>query len=78
MWSFGVVLMELITYGAKPYQGMTNKEVVSKLEEGYRMPRPEGCPDQLHKIMMDCWKKVGWDLFEVEDSRENPPPVKCG
>ncbi len=59
VWSFGVVLVELVTYGAKPYQGMSNKEVVSKLEQGYRMPCPSGCPDSLYKIMTDCWKTVG-------------------
>jgi hypothetical protein len=60
VWSFGVVLVELVTYGAKPYQGMSNKEVVSKLEQGYRMPCPSGCPDSLYKIMTDCWKTVRW------------------
>nr|BAG55494.1 protein tyrosine kinase [Monosiga ovata] len=56
VWSFGVLMMELLTYGTKPYEGMKNKEVVQKLAEGYRMPSPRGCPEGLYKIMMDCWK----------------------
>ena len=45
VWSFGILLAEIITYGKKPYQGLTNREVVQKLEEGFRMPQPPGCPD---------------------------------
>ncbi|ETE58392.1 hypothetical protein L345_15886 [Ophiophagus hannah] len=27
------------------------------LERGYRMPRPQGCPQELYEIMMRCWKQ---------------------
>lgn len=56
VWSFGILLSELITYGAKPYEGMKNKEVVQAVSEGHRMPCPRGCPDGLYKIMLTCWK----------------------
>jgi len=56
VWSFGILLAEIITYGKKPYQGLTNREVVQKLEEGFRMPQPDGCPPGIYKIMLDCWK----------------------
>jgi len=74
VWSFGVVLVELVTYGAKPYTGMTNNEVVTKLEQGYRIPCPTGCPDSLYKIMTDCWKSNSVErptfeglVFRLED-----------
>jgi len=57
VWSFGVLLAELITYGRKPYFGLTNREVVQKLEEGYRMPQPPGCPDALYRIMLETWHR---------------------
>ena len=56
VWSFGVLLWEIITYGYTPYPGMTNEEVLEKLGTGYRMSRPGGCPDQLYSIMEECWK----------------------
>ncbi|KAJ8033873.1 Tyrosine-protein kinase Src42A [Holothuria leucospilota] len=56
VWSFGVLLTEIITYGRIPYPGMTNKEVLDSLERGYRMPCPPGCPNQLYEIMLECWK----------------------
>uniref|UniRef100_A0A3Q3XQK5 Tyrosine-protein kinase n=1 Tax=Mola mola TaxID=94237 RepID=A0A3Q3XQK5_MOLML len=55
MWSFGVLLYEIITYGKIPYPGMTKGEVISSLQRGYRMPRPDNCPTELYDIMMSCW-----------------------
>uniref|UniRef100_A0A8C8YVI7 Tyrosine-protein kinase n=1 Tax=Prolemur simus TaxID=1328070 RepID=A0A8C8YVI7_PROSS len=56
VWSFGVLLMEIVTYGRIPYPGMTNPEVIRALERGYRMQRPENCPEELYSIMTRCWK----------------------
>ena len=55
VWSFGIVLYEIITYGRNPYIGMTNAEVLLQVEKGYRMPQPKDCPDRLYNIMLNCW-----------------------
>eukprot|EP00057_Strongylocentrotus_purpuratus_P026693 XP_011681167.1 PREDICTED: tyrosine-protein kinase Src42A-like [Strongylocentrotus purpuratus] len=56
VWSFGILLTEIITYGRIPYPGMTNKEVLDCVDRGYRMPNPPGCPPELYEIMLECWK----------------------
>ena len=56
VWSFGILLYELITYGRFPYPGMTNAQALEALQNGYRMPCPMGCPEQLYKIMRECWR----------------------
>uniref|UniRef100_A0A4X1SUD3 Tyrosine-protein kinase n=1 Tax=Sus scrofa TaxID=9823 RepID=A0A4X1SUD3_PIG len=56
VWSFGILLTEIVTYGRIPYPGMSNPEVIRALEHGYRMPRPEHCPEELYNIMTRCWK----------------------
>lgn len=56
MWSFGVLLYEIITYGKIPYPGMTKGDVMSMVQRGYRMPQPDNCPAELYEIMMSCWK----------------------
>lgn len=38
------------------FSGMSNPEVIRALEHGYRMPRPEHCPEELYSIMTRCWK----------------------
>ncbi|VEL37794.1 unnamed protein product [Protopolystoma xenopodis] len=55
VWSFGILLTELVTYGRVPYPGMHNAEVLRQVESGYRMPRPAGCPPELYDLMIDCW-----------------------
>ncbi|KAG2461549.1 tyrosine-protein kinase HCK isoform X2 [Polypterus senegalus] len=56
VWSFGILLTEIVTHGRTPYPGMSNPEVIRSLERGYRMPRPEPCPNELYEIMLKCWK----------------------
>lgn len=36
---------------------MTNPEVIQNLERGYRMPRPDHCPEDLYVIMHECWNE---------------------
>ena len=56
VWSFGILLYELISYGRFPYPGMNNAQVLEALQTGYRMPCPTCCPEHLYDIMLDCWK----------------------
>lgn len=51
------MLTELVTYGRIPYPGMTNAEVLSQVEHGYRMPCPPNCTQPLYEIMLECWHK---------------------
>lgn len=37
---------------------MSNPEVIQNLERGYRMPPPDNCPDELYKLMLQCWKDI--------------------
>nr|SVE79494.1 EOG090X06CC [Daphnia magna]SVE81320.1 EOG090X06CC [Daphnia magna] len=58
VWSFGVLLMELFTYGQVPYPGMHNREVIENVEKGYRMPKPVNnpLPDALYRLIISCWE----------------------
>uniref|UniRef100_A0ACB8G953 Uncharacterized protein n=1 Tax=Sphaerodactylus townsendi TaxID=933632 RepID=A0ACB8G953_9SAUR len=56
VWSFGILLTEIITYGRCPYPAMTNPEVIQCLTLGYRMARPSNCPPELYAIMLKCWQ----------------------
>ena len=57
VWSFGILLYEIVTYGRFPYPGMNNAQVLESLQGDYRMPAPMCCPDQLYNIMLECWNK---------------------
>ncbi|KAF7494327.1 Tyrosine-protein kinase Abl [Sarcoptes scabiei] len=56
VWAFGVLLWEIATYGMAPYPGIELSEVYHKLENGYRMQCPDGCPIAIYDLMQKCWK----------------------
>ncbi|XP_049327501.1 proto-oncogene tyrosine-protein kinase Src isoform X4 [Astyanax mexicanus] len=57
VWSFGILLTEVVTKGRVPYPGMVNREVLDQVERGYRMPCPAECPSSMHELMLSCWRK---------------------
>ncbi|OCT97337.1 hypothetical protein XELAEV_18009565mg [Xenopus laevis] len=57
VWSYGIVMWEVIAYGERPYWEMTNQDVIKAVEEGYRLPSPMDCPAALYQLMLNCWHK---------------------
>ncbi|KAM6150428.1 ephrin type-A receptor 5 isoform 8-T8 [Erethizon dorsatum] len=57
VWSYGIVMWEVVSYGERPYWEMTNQDVIKAVEEGYRLPSPMDCPAALYQLMLDCWQK---------------------
>lgn len=55
MWSFGVLLWEIYSFGRTPYPRIPIVDVVKHVERGYRMEAPEGCPDGIYDIMRAAW-----------------------
>ncbi|XP_021569202.1 tyrosine-protein kinase Fgr [Carlito syrichta] len=56
VWSFGILLTELISKGRVPYPGMSKQEVLERVEHGYHMPCPPGCPESLYEAMQQTWR----------------------
>ena len=51
VWSFGVFVWEILNHCRNyPYPEMSELGVLEKLKQGYRMPRPLGCPGELHVL----------------------------
>lgn len=44
IWSFGVVLWEVFSYGLQPYYGFSNQEVMEVVRKRQLLPCPEDCP----------------------------------
>ncbi|XP_022434657.1 ephrin type-A receptor 1 isoform X1 [Delphinapterus leucas] len=55
VWSFGIVMWEVLSFGDKPYGEMSNQEVMKSIEDGYRLPPPVDCPARLYELMKNCW-----------------------
>ena len=50
VWSLGVTLWELATFGSFPYQGFSNGEVVERVKQGRVMDKPQGCASELYVL----------------------------
>ncbi|XP_077991462.1 tyrosine-protein kinase STK-like [Glandiceps talaboti] len=74
VWSFGVLMFEIITKGQVPYAAMSNTDTLTNVCNGYRMPKPMNCPQALYDIMLKCWEYKPEDrptfdfLFDYLDS----------
>ena len=40
VWSYGVVMWEIVSYGERPYYNWSNQDVIKAVEKGYRLPPP--------------------------------------
>ncbi len=55
VWSFAVLLYEIITFGSYPFQGLTNNQVLDHIKNGNTLPIPGGVKPHLEGLMKACW-----------------------
>ena len=47
VWSYGVLLYEMITFGSFPFQGLSNNQVLEHVKDGHTLSIPSGIKSQL-------------------------------
>ncbi|GMR60273.1 hypothetical protein PMAYCL1PPCAC_30468, partial [Pristionchus mayeri] len=57
VWSFGILLWEIMTLGGTPYPTIAMPQLYSCLKDGYRMESPHNCPDEIYNLMVCCWQE---------------------
>lgn len=57
IWSFGVVLWEIFTFGKQPWYELANSEVIEEVTKGKILAQPAGCPDEMYNLMYKCWQQ---------------------
>ncbi|XP_026870349.2 ephrin type-A receptor 2 [Electrophorus electricus] len=57
VWSFGIVMWEVMAFGERPYWDMSNHEVMKAINEAFRLPAPMDCPSAVYQLMLQCWQQ---------------------
>nr|CAD2149730.1 unnamed protein product [Meloidogyne enterolobii] len=55
VWSFGILLWEVYSFGRVPYPRIPIQDVLRLVEKGYKLEPPEGTPAFIVDLMRDCW-----------------------
>ncbi|XP_068732282.1 uncharacterized protein [Montipora capricornis] len=69
VWSYGILLYEILTIGGSPYPDTNARLIANKLQQGYRMPKPRHVDSKLYEIMMKCWEEDPSDRPTFEKLR---------
>ena len=57
VWSYGVLVWEVYSYGRQPHTGVSNYEVIDRIKEGRLLECPTHCPPTIFNIMKSCWMR---------------------
>lgn len=57
VWSFGILLYEMYSFGEVPFVDIPTRELGDYLKAGNRPEAPELCNDEIFKIMQICWQE---------------------
>ena len=59
VWSFGVTIWEILTFGARPYQDKESRHIIPLLEAGHRLEQPATCTIDLYLLLLQCrWNRT--------------------
>ncbi|PIK41191.1 hypothetical protein BSL78_21963 [Apostichopus japonicus] len=67
VWSFGVLLWEIFSYGSEPYKGQTRADVEKSLRAKRQLPLPDNCPGAIWQLMITCWEPAVEERLKIDE-----------
>jgi serine/threonine protein kinase len=61
VWSFGILVWEIVTLGSTPYPGMSASQVAKSVQVGKTMSCPNHCRQEVFDLMKSCWSRESRD-----------------
>lgn len=55
VWSYGILLTEIVTFGCNPYNSVRDEDIPKVIKSGKIMKCPDGCSQNLYWIMRKTW-----------------------
>ncbi|BES94375.1 SH2 domain [Nesidiocoris tenuis] len=56
VWSYGVTLWEMFSFGAQPFGELRGADVIQLIDNGERLPKPPACKEDIYRMMEKCWQ----------------------
>ena len=61
VWACGILMWELYSKGALPYDGLTSAEMIYEIVFGKRLlERPSQCEERVYELMTQCWSMLDY------------------
>ncbi|XP_037029495.1 ankyrin-1-like [Bradysia coprophila] len=57
VWSFGVLLWEIFSFGETPYQDIEIYQLKRHIQNGHTLEKPAYANDNMYEIMQQCWRR---------------------
>ncbi|TTM68946.1 NT-3 growth factor receptor [Bagarius yarrelli] len=67
VWSFGVILWEIFTFGKQPWFQLANNEVIECITQGRVLERPRVCPKEVYDVMLGCWQREPQQRLNIKE-----------
>ena len=58
VWSFGILMWEVMSFGQIPYGNAHNIELFDQIQDGMRLESPDRCPSVVYNLMTRCWNEA--------------------
>nr|VZH94081.1 unnamed protein product [Spirometra erinaceieuropaei] len=55
VWSYGVTLWEIFTFGKQPYENIETVDIKDHVMKGGRLTQPDICTLDAYMVMVKCW-----------------------
>lgn len=78
IWSFGVLLFEVFSFGAMPFAALSNGEVLTAVMGGMRPEVPDKCPPELADLMRECWHRAAHKRISATAAMQRLQQIQNG
>ncbi|GFU71712.1 hypothetical protein TNCV_4412861 [Trichonephila clavipes] len=67
IWSFGVVLWEIFSFGKQPWYESSNHEVILQVTSQKVLLSPLNCPEEIYQLMLSSWKNKPHERISMKN-----------